>query len=172
MESVKQNQPTRTSIAEHPQELRLWLRLLTCTQLIETQVKNNLRENFSTTLSRFDLLSQLERAPDGLKMNELSKRLMVTSGNVTGITDQLVNDGLVTRVAVPQDRRAFLIQMTPLGRAKFNEMAQLHEQWIVQAFANLSDSEIGQLYGLLNKVKEKNASNSQSDLDPRHHPVN
>ena len=159
------------SISEHPQELRLWLRLLTCTQLIETQVKNQLREHFSTTLSRFDLLSQLERAPDGLKMNELSKRLMVTSGNVTGITDQLVSDGLVTRVAVPQDRRAFLIQMTPLGRAKFNEMAQLHEQWIVNAFANLSDSEIGQLYGLLNKVKEKNAGNSQSDLDPRHHPV-
>ncbi len=160
------------SISEHPQELRLWLRLLTCTQLIETQVKNQLREHFSTTLSRFDLLSQLERAPDGLKMNELSKRLMVTSGNVTGITDQLVSDGLVTRVAVPQDRRAFLIQMTPLGRAKFNEMARLHEQWIVNAFANLSDSEMSQLYGLLNKVKEKNASNSHSDLDPSHHLVN
>jgi DNA-binding MarR family transcriptional regulator len=153
------------SISGHPQELRLWLRLLTCTQLIESQVKNQLREHFSTTLSRFDLLSQLERAPNGLKMNELSKRLMVTSGNVTGITDQLVNDGLVTRVAVPQDRRAFLIQMTPLGRAKFNEMAKLHEQWIVDAFANLTDSEIGQLYSLLNKVKEKNASNLHSDLD-------
>jgi DNA-binding MarR family transcriptional regulator len=153
------------SISGHPQELRLWLRLLTCTQLIETQVKNQLREHFSTTLSRFDLLSQLERSPNGLKMNELSKRLMVTSGNVTGITDQLVNDGLVTRVVVPQDRRAFLIQMTPLGRAKFNEMAKLHEQWIVDAFANLSDSEIGQLYSLLNKVKEKNASNSHSDLE-------
>lgn len=156
---------TKIASSEHPQELRLWLRLLTCTQLIESQVKNQLREHFSTTLSRFDLLSQLERSPNGLKMNELSKRLMVTSGNVTGITDQLVNDGLVTRVAVPQDRRAFLIQMTPLGRAKFNEMAKLHEQWIVDAFANLSDSEIGQLYSLLNKVKEKNASNSHSDLD-------
>lgn len=73
--------------SEHPDELRLWLRMLTCTQLIEKQVRNGLRERFATTLPRFDLMSQLERAPDGMKMNELSRRMMVTGGNITGITN-------------------------------------------------------------------------------------
>ena len=85
--------------SEHPEALRLWLRMLTCTQLVEKQVRTLLRERFETTLPRFDLMAQLERAPAGLKMNELSRRMMVTGGNVTGITDQLVSEGLVERAS-------------------------------------------------------------------------
>ncbi|WP_213958247.1 MULTISPECIES: MarR family winged helix-turn-helix transcriptional regulator [unclassified Variovorax] len=140
--------------SEHPDELRLWLRLLTCTQLIEKQVRNSLREQFSTTLPRFDLMSQLERAPEGLKMNELSRRMMVTGGNVTGITDQLVTEGLVERVDVANDRRAWRVRLTPRGRKLFNEMAQKHEAWIVDAFAGLNAKEIAQLHKLLGKVKQ------------------
>ena len=84
--------------ADQHASLRLWLRLLTCTQLIEKQVRHQLRTEFDTTLPRFDLMAQLERAPDGMKMNELSRRMMVTGGNVTGITDQLVAEGLVERL--------------------------------------------------------------------------
>lgn len=140
--------------SEHPEELRLWLRLLTCTQLIEKQVRNELREQFGTTLPRFDLMSQLERAPEGLKMNELSRRLMVTGGNITGITDQLVTEGLVERVDVEGDRRAWRVRLTPRGRRLFNDMAQQHEAWIVDAFAALSAKEIAQLHKLLGKVKQ------------------
>jgi DNA-binding MarR family transcriptional regulator len=140
--------------SEHPDELRLWLRLLTCTQLVEKQVRNGLREQFATTLPRFDLMSQLERAPDGLKMNELSRRMMVTGGNVTGITDQLVAEGLVERVDVAGDRRAWRVRLTARGRKLFNDMAQAHEGWIVDAFAALSGKEIAQLHRLLGKVKQ------------------
>ena len=140
--------------SEHPEELRLWLRLLTCTQLIEKQVRNELREQFGTTLPRFDLMSQLERAPDGLKMNELSRRMMVTGGNVTGITDQLVTEGLVERVDVANDRRAWRVRLTARGRRLFNDMAQQHEAWIVDAFAALNAKEIAQLHKLLGKVKQ------------------
>ena len=91
--------------SEHAHELRLWLRLLTCSQLIEKRVRAGLREQFDTTLPRFDLMAQLERHPEGLKMKELSHRLMVTGGNVTGITDQLVIEGLVERMGVEGDRR-------------------------------------------------------------------
>ena len=140
--------------SEHPEELRLWLRLLTCTQLIEKQVRNELREQFATTLPRFDLMSQLERAPEGLKMNELSRRMMVTGGNVTGITDQLVTEGLVERVDVAGDRRAWRVRLTARGRKLFNEMAQRHEAWICDAFASLSPKEITQLHKLLGKVKQ------------------
>ncbi|MEJ7687990.1 MAG: MarR family transcriptional regulator [Variovorax sp.] len=139
---------------EHPEELRLWLRLLTCTQLIEKQVRNELREQFATTLPRFDLMSQLERSPDGLKMNELSRRMMVTGGNVTGITDQLVAEGLVERVDVEGDRRAWRVRLTARGRRFFNDMAQQHEEWIVDAFAGLSAKEVTQLHRLLGKVKQ------------------
>ena len=140
--------------AEHPDALRLWLRLLTCTQLVEKQVRGQLRERFDTTLPRFDLMAQLERAPEGLKMNEVSRRMMVTGGNVTGITDQLVAEGLVDRVDVAGDRRAYRVCLTAKGRKLFNEMARQHEQWIVDAFSSLSDKDVATLNKLLGKVKD------------------
>ena len=146
--------------SEHPEALRLWLRLLTCTQLIEKQVRSHLRAQFDTTLPRFDLMAQLERTPDGMKMKELSRRMMVTSGNITGITDQLVDEGLVERMDVEGDRRAYLVRLTPQGRAQFNTMARQHEQWIVEAFAALGERDIATLYRLLGKVKEHTQNNS------------
>ena len=142
------------SHSEHPQALRLWLRLLTCTQLVEKQVRNNLREQFDTTLPRFDLMAQLQRNPDGLKMNELSRRMMVTGGNVTGITDQLVIEGLVERMDVDGDRRAYCVRLTVQGRKTFADMAKRHEDWIVSAFEVLTAKEVDALYKLLGKVKE------------------
>ena len=141
--------------SEHPEALRLWLRLLTCTQLVEKQVRASLREQFDTTLPRFDLMAQLERAPDGLRMNELSRRLMVTGGNVTGITDQLVSEDLVERIDVEGDRRAWRVRLTPKGRAAFADMARAHESWIVEAFAGLDDRVIASLHRLLGKVKTR-----------------
>lgn len=139
---------------DHASELRLWLRMLTCTQLIERNIRAALREKFDTTLPRFDLMAQLERAPQGLKMNELSRRLMVTGGNITGITDQLVNEGLVERMNVEGDRRAYLVRLTAVGRESFANMAAEHEQWITQAFDGLGKKDMSQLHKLLGQVKD------------------
>jgi DNA-binding MarR family transcriptional regulator len=109
---------TRVTDEDH-QALKLWLRLLACTNLVETDVRGRLRTEFGITLPRFDLMAQLERNPDGLKMNELSQRLMVSGGNVTGLTDQLEKEGLVIRMDDPEDRRAYTIKLTPAGRALF-----------------------------------------------------
>src|SRR3954467_10212829 len=147
--------------SEHPEALRLWLRLLTCTQLVEKQVRTHLREGFDTTLPRFDLMAQLERSPEGLKMNELSRRMMVTGGNVTGITDQLVSEGLVERIEVEGDRRAFRVRLTPKGRKQFHDMARQHEHWIVQSFSGLSEKEIATLHKLLGKVKDHATQHGQ-----------
>jgi DNA-binding MarR family transcriptional regulator len=133
--------------------LRLWLRMLTCTQLIERHIRNELRLRFGTTLPRFDLMSQLERHPEGLKMNELSRRMMVTGGNVTGITDQLVKEGLVERLAQPSDRRAFRVRLTRAGARAFAEMAREHETWIVGLLSGLGKREHQDLLGLLAKIK-------------------
>jgi DNA-binding MarR family transcriptional regulator len=149
--------------SEHPEALRLWLRMLTCTQLVEKQVRGRLRERFDTTLPRFDLLSQLERSPDGLKMNELSRRMMVTGGNVTGITDQLVSEGLVERVDVAGDRRAYRVRLTPRGRRQFNDMAAEHEGWIVDAFGGLSARDITALHRLLGKVKAHTQAQTETE---------
>jgi len=134
--------------------LRLWLRLLTCTQLIERHVRVRLRERYATTLPRFDLLSQLERHPAGLKMNALSRRMMVTGGNVTGIVDQLAREKLVERLAEPADRRAFRVRLTRAGERAFAEMAREHEAWIVAILAGLNRREHAELLGLLAKVKQ------------------
>lgn len=150
--------------SEHPDALRLWLRLLTCTQLVEKRIRSRLRERFDTTLPRFDLMAQLERAPEGLKMNELSRRMMVTGGNVTGITDQLVAEGLVDRVDVEGDRRAYRVRLTPKGRKLFHEMAHQHESWIVEAFAGLNDKDLAILHKLLGKVKEHARAHAQAGV--------
>jgi DNA-binding MarR family transcriptional regulator len=134
--------------------LRIWLRLLTCTQLIERRVRSGLREEFGTTLPRFDLMAQLERHRDGLKMNELSRMLMVTGGNVTTIVDQLEKEGLVERLDEPDDRRAFRIRLTRVGDKSFAEMARAHEQWVVELLSGLSRREHDELLKLLAKLKQ------------------
>jgi len=134
--------------------LRIWLRLLTCTQLIERRVRSGLREEFGTTLPRFDLMAQLERYPEGLKMNELSRLLMVTGGNVTAIVDQLEKEGLVERLDEPADRRAFCIRLTRAGDKTFAEMARAHEQWVVALLSGLSRREHEELLKLLAKLKQ------------------
>ena len=154
-----------TAHSEHPQELRLWLRLLTCTQLIEKQIRTELRVQFDTTLPRFDLLAQLERNPDGLRMNDLSRRMMVSGGNVTGITDQLVNEELVERVVVDGDRRSFHIKLTAKGRKSFADMAAAHENWIVDAFAGLKNTEITTLHKLLGQVKQHAMNSNQTRIE-------
>jgi DNA-binding MarR family transcriptional regulator len=133
--------------------LRIWLRLLTCTQLIEKQVRARLREQFATTLPRFDLMAQLERHPEGLKMNALSRLLMVTGGNITAIVDQLEKEGLVERLAQPADRRAFRIRLTKAGERSFAEMARAHEEWVVDMLGGLSRREHEELLKLLAKLK-------------------
>jgi DNA-binding MarR family transcriptional regulator len=139
--------------ADDHRALRIWLRLLTCTQLIEKRVRAGLREQFTTTLPRFDLMAQLERHPEGLKMNELSRLLMVTGGNVTTIVDQVEKEGLVERLDEPADRRAFRIRLTPAGRKAFAEMARAHEEWVVELLSGLSRREQDELLKLLAKLK-------------------
>ena len=143
---------SRVAATDH-QALRLWLRLLACTTRVESTIRNRLRSEFGTTLPRFDLLAQLEREPAGLTMGELSQRLMVTGGNVTGVTDQLEAEGLVKRTAHPSDRRAFAVQLTPAGKRQFRRMAAVHEQWVVELFAGWSADEKAQVYGLLAGLK-------------------
>jgi DNA-binding MarR family transcriptional regulator len=133
--------------------LRLWLRLLSSTHLIEQEIRSRLRQEFDSTLPRFDLMSQLERQPKGLRMGELSKRMLVTSGNVTAIVDQLESEGLVTRHPCEDDRRAFRITFTDKGRKAFQIMAKAHEAWVEELFAGLKLGDKGVLHELLGQLK-------------------
>ena len=141
-------------VADDHQALKLWLRLLSCTTRVETQIRKRLSSDFATTLPRFDLLAQLERYPQGLSMRELSQRLMVTGGNVTGITDQLEGEGLVQREPHPSDRRSFTVKLTPAGKRAFRKMAQTHERWVSELFEGWSANEKTQVYSLLAKLKK------------------
>lgn len=139
-------------------ELKVWLRLLTCTTLIEREVRQNLREQFDTTIARFDLLSQLDRAPKGLTMGELSSRLMVTNGNVTGLTEALVREGLVSRAPEPDDRRSLRIRLTAAGKQSFDAMTPVHEGWIDRLMAGLTRAEMAHLLELLGRLKQSLAA--------------
>jgi DNA-binding MarR family transcriptional regulator len=127
--------------------------MLSCTVRIENEVRSRLRETFGITLPRFDLMAQLERYPDGLRMGELSRRLMVTGGNVTGITDLLEKEGLVVRVPDPHDRRAFAVKLTEAGRGAFAGMAVVHERWIQELLQDIPPADKATLIDLLSKLK-------------------
>jgi len=135
--------------------LRLWLRMLGCHNLMEGILRTRLRDVFEITLPRFDLMSQLDRHPEGLKMRDVSRLLMVTGGNVTGLTDRLVEEGLVVRRDDPNDRRAYFISLTPKGKALFADMAARHEEWVTSLLSPLDDAEQQQLCNLLAKLKSR-----------------
>jgi DNA-binding MarR family transcriptional regulator len=138
---------------DHHESLRLWLRLLTCTHLIEIQVRKALAAKFKMTLPRFDLMAQLERAPQGLQMGELSRRMLVTGGNVTGIVDQLERAGLIARTEDPSDRRAYRVKLTKEGRRLFAQMAAEHEAWIVELLAGIPKRERRALAESLSRLR-------------------
>jgi DNA-binding MarR family transcriptional regulator len=138
---------------DHKTELRLWLRLLTCSTLIENGVRKRLRESFDVTLPRFDLMAQLDKTPAGLTLGELSQRMMVSNGNVTSIVEALVGQGMLDRKPSPLDRRAQVVSLTADGRRVFRQMAAAHENWIAETFAGLNSAEEEQLMALLGKAK-------------------
>ena len=167
---------TRIASGDH-HALKVWLRLLTCSNLVEREIRRTLRAAFDCTLPRFDLLAQLARDPEGLKMSELSQRLMVTGGNVTGLADQLEAEGWLTREPVADDRRATRLKLTSSGRERFAAMASEHEGWVVSLLGSLSREEQLALYRLLGKLKAglngAAAPASASVPSPAHtHPAN
>ena len=145
---------------EDHQAVRLWLRLLTCSTQIEQVIRTQLRNQFGTTLPRFDYLAQLSRFPKGLRMKTLSEYLMVTGGNVTGLTDQLVAEGWVERVADEEDRRSMIVRLTRSGKKQFAAMAAAHEQWLEQLLAPLGSDKA---HDLLEKLAELRLVLSQSE---------
>lgn len=137
----------------HKDELRLWLRLLTCTTLVEGEVRARLRHDFDTTLPRFDLMAALDRRRDGMTLGDISRRMMVSNGNVTGLAARLEAEGLVERRPHPGDRRAQLLRLTAKGRRDFARQSAAHEGWIADLLADLSPAERAALFRLLGRAK-------------------
>ena len=136
-----------------PATVRLWLRLMTCTKQIEDEIRKRLRTNFDISLARFDYMAQLYRYPQGLKMGELSRYLMVTSGNITGLTDELSREGLVSRVSSPTDRRTWLLHLTPKGKSAFEQMASQHNQWLSELFDGMDHDVIVEVLQQLGQLR-------------------
>ena len=139
--------------SDHADGLRLWLRILACANLIEGDLRRRLRAEFGVTLPRFDLMAQLERAPGGMTLSELSRRMMVSNGNLTALVERLVRSGHVTRAPSPDDRRAQIIRLTRPGRREFAALAAAHGGWIGEAFADLSARDTADLSRLVAKAK-------------------
>ncbi|MEZ5501016.1 MAG: MarR family transcriptional regulator [Steroidobacteraceae bacterium] len=134
--------------------LRLWLRLLSCAIVIEKRIRNKLRDEFDTTLPRFDVLAALERNDKGLTMSQLSRQILVSNGNVTGVVARLIDDCMVERIEDTSDRRVVKVTMTRKGRDSFSRMARVHERWIDQIFGDLGDDEINALLDDLARLRK------------------
>ena len=145
-----------TKVAERPDdhktELRLWLRLFTCKMVIEGEVRRRLRDQFGVTLPRFDLMAQLDRAPQGMTLGELSQRMMVSNGNITGLVERLATQGLIRREPAPNDRRVQIVSLTPKGRRSFRTMAKQNADWVGEIFGDLSPADTEALMNLLAKT--------------------
>jgi len=135
------------------QSLRLWLKLLSCSMIVEKRLRARLDADFETTLPRFDVLAALERRTQGLKMSELSESLMVSNGNVTGVVARLIEDALVTRTVDQEDRRSATVRLTRKGRDAFLAMAAAHERWVDEMFADLSGTQCDELMRLLTHLR-------------------
>jgi DNA-binding MarR family transcriptional regulator len=143
------------------QRLRLWLRLLRSSRAIEGRLRERLRTKFSITLPQFDVMAALARNENGMTMTELSRQLMVSNGNVTGIIDRLVAEKLVLRQAPASDRRSYIVRLTPKGASQFSAIAKAHESWIdeflVEIDATEAESIIEQLDELDRRVRSEEA---------------
>ncbi|MFS4580418.1 MarR family winged helix-turn-helix transcriptional regulator [Phaeobacter sp. C3_T13_0] len=135
--------------------LRLWLKILKATRAVESEIRENLRQEFTTTLPRFDVMAALSQHLDGLKMSELSGVLKVSNGNVTGIIERLVDDGHVQREKVPGDRRASRVRLTEEGGSEFTRQAAAHEIWIDQMFDTVPEAEVQTLSDALDQVARR-----------------
>ncbi len=142
----------RAAAGDHA-ALRLWLRLFATTAQIEEEIRRRLRRHCGISLARFDYLAQLHRAPGGLTMKALSRCLMVTGGNVTGLTDELARDGVVERLPSPTDGRSWIVRLTPRGRRGFEAMAREHEGWVLELFAGLDARALERLHGQLGTLR-------------------
>ena len=142
-----------TSLPAGKDALRLWLRLLTCTALAEGEIRRRLRVEFGTTLPRFDLLAALDRAPDGLTLGDVSRRMMVSNGNVTGLAARMEAEGLVERRLDQGDRRAFRLRLTPAGQRAFSRQSRAHESWVAELFGSLVPEDGQALHHLLGRAK-------------------
>ncbi|MBV8106112.1 MAG: MarR family transcriptional regulator [Hyphomicrobiales bacterium] len=155
---------------DHKLELRVWLRLLACANIITAEIRRNLRKSFAVTLPQFDLLAQLQREQDGLRLGELSRRLMVTNGNVTGLVDKLADGGFVVRETVPGDLRVQVVRMTKAGASLFAVMAEAHERWLARLMQDMPGDAMESLLGDLSRLKTSMRRNEFSRPPLRESP--
>jgi len=131
------------------EKLRLWIRLLRASRIIEAELRDRLVKEFDTTLPRFDVMAALHRTPHGMLMSDLSRFLLVSNGNVTGIVDRLVSDGLLQRGQRNGDRRTSIVQPHETGRGAFRAMAAAHERWVGELLAGVTKNDARQLTSML-----------------------
>lgn len=102
----------------------------------------------------FDVLATLRRAgePYCLSPTQLYKSLLITSGAMTNRLSHLEQQGLIRRIADPDDKRSTLVSMTPHGQELIEEALIVHTQTQNALLSSLSDAQRAQLESLLREL--------------------
>jgi len=127
-----------------------WVRLLKAHGLVLRELRRRIPEQL--TLPQFDVVVQLHRRPEGMTSRELTRELLVTPGNVTGLVDRLSRMGLVQRRPVPGDRRAVRMVLTPRGRRVARRAIPRHRRDVEALLSSLSPSDLARLRLLLGRL--------------------
>ena len=136
-------------------QLRFWYRAYSAVSAVEREISARLRERFGASLARFDLMAHLFAAPDGLTMGQLTRKLLVSGGNTTGLVERLAREGLAAREVDAQDRRVYRVALTARGRALFQDMAEEHEAWVNEILGDLDPQEMARATALLARVRRR-----------------
>jgi len=159
---IKRTNRLETQRTVSKNKLRLWIRLLRSTRYVESVLRARLRQQFAVTLSQFDVMAALSRSRGGMIMSEVSRFLMVSNGNITGIVDRLVDDGLVIRSLREGDRRTSFVRLTGKGQDKFNRMAAQHEKWVNELLQDICADETDEMITMLARIEKPNPRKTTS----------
>lgn len=104
--------------------------------------------------SEFDVLSAIRRSGDPFTLSpkEISSKLMLSSGGLTGRLDKLEKAGFVERLPDPADRRGLKVRMTAQGREAIEAALRAGIEFHMAKLAVLDSGEREQLDALLRKL--------------------
>ncbi len=145
---------SEVSQIEDHKHLSLWVRMVASSTRVVQILNKRMKENTPLTLAKFDVLVAIDRTPGGvITMSELSRLLLVSNANTTGMVGRLIKDGFVEKWALPTDRRVYSVAMTSEGRKALKHAIGIHKEWVDELLGGIDEDKIDGLIDTFSSLK-------------------